>query len=55
MKTRDELIELLADNARHHAADAPEWRDQDTVAINVSIGDLRAALSLENDTDSAAT
>ena len=41
-----DLLEALApfaDQARHHAADAPEWRDSDTVSAVISIGDLRRA------------
>jgi len=39
-----EALRPFADAARHHAADAPEWRDTDTVSVMLTIGDLRAAL-----------
>ena len=41
-----DLLEALApfaEQAQHHASDAPEWRDSDTVSAVISIGDLRRA------------
>lgn len=32
----------FAEIAKARAADAPEWRDTDTVSVVVTIGDLRA-------------
>lgn len=40
-----EALEPFADIAEHHAADAPEWDDGDTVPAIVRIGALRAALA----------
>ena len=38
-----EALGPLDENYRHHAADAPEWNDSDSVQIVVTIGDLRRA------------
>lgn len=40
-----EALEPFAAIAQHHAADAPEWDDGDTIPAIVRIGDLRAALA----------
>jgi len=47
-----EVLRPFADAARHHAADAPEWRDEDTVKIIVTIGVLRAALAFVEESGS---
>lgn len=40
-----DILEPFAEAARSHAADAPEWGNQDTVSVILTIGDLRAALA----------
>lgn len=39
----EEALEPLDDVAQSRAADAPEWRDHDTVSVSINIGDLRRA------------
>ena len=39
-----DALEAFAEVARHHAADAPEWNDEDTVSVILRIGDLRTVL-----------
>ena len=41
-------LEVLGDYAKDRAADAPEWRDHDTVSIPINIGDLRKATAALN-------
>jgi hypothetical protein len=38
-----EALDFLSAHARDRVSDAPEWRDDDTVQIVVTIGDLRRA------------
>lgn len=38
-----EALDFLSAHARERVSDAPEWRDDDTVQIVVTIGDLRRA------------
>lgn len=42
------VLKPFADLAKHHAADAKEWRNDDSVHAIVSIGDLRAATEALN-------
>lgn len=39
----EKVIEPFNDMAKHHAADAPEWRDHHAVHAMVLVGHLRAA------------
>lgn len=39
----EKVLEPLDDVAQSRAADAPEWRDHDTVSVSINIGDLRRA------------
>jgi multidrug resistance efflux pump len=43
LKKAVEALEPYADLAKHHAADAPEWRPFDSVPAQVSIRNLRDA------------